>query len=384
MSLVVQGFAVLLAAAAVAGAVYQMAAALLVRRFAAAERPLPVRRPGITVLKPLCGDEWELADNLASFHHQDYPACQLVFGVQDEADPALKAVATLDSRPPESEVTVVADSRRHGRNLKVGNLLNMLPHARHPLIAIADSDVRVSPTYLDDVAAPFADPAVGLVTCLYIGRPLAGLWSRVGALGVNHGFLPSALVARALGRADGCFGATMALPRDLLDSIGGLDALRDVLADDWALGAAVRKAGRKIALAARPVDIIVDEPDFATLVAHEIRWGRTIAAVDRPSYIASVITQPVALALLACLCGQAALPFLAVVVLSVLARLWAVREEEKALALPRSGLGLLALREALSIAVFVAACCGRTVVWRGRRFRVCSDGTLTLVEGTAP
>ncbi|MGE5504694.1 MAG: bacteriohopanetetrol glucosamine biosynthesis glycosyltransferase HpnI [Actinomycetota bacterium] len=373
--MVVQGAALLLALAAVAGIGFQIAAALAVNRFVVRPRPLPHVRPTFSVLKPLCGAEPHLDDNLASVTAQGYPGLQLVCGVADHADPA-RAVAEACG------ATVVVDPRRHGRNLKVGNLLNMLPQASGDILAIADSDVRVRPGWADDIAAGLEQPGVGLVTCLYVGRPAGGLWSAVGALGINHGFLPSALVARALGRTDGCFGATMALKRDVLDRIGGLQPLADLLADDWALGAAVRRLGLGIGLAPRPVDIVVDEPDLATLLAHEIRWGRTVAAVDRAGYVASVITQPVALAALSWAAG-ASWPFAAVLTLAALAKLAVVRAEERALELPRAGFGVLLLREALTFVVYVAAISGRSVTWRGKRFRVRPDGTLEPLEGAA-
>ncbi len=371
--------ATLLGMASAAGVVYQLAAARQLRRFMTASRPSALAHPPVSVLKPLCGDEPGLADNLRSTFRQDYPALQVVCGVAERGDPALHIAEGVAAQLPAADLTTVVDGRRHGCNLKVGNLLNMLPHARHDLLVIADSDVHASAGYLDDVAAPFADPAVGLVTCLYVGRPAPGLWSRLGAMGINHGFLPSALVARALGRKDGCFGATMALKRDTLEEVGGFDLLRDTLADDWALGAAVRRSGRQIALAARPVDLVIHEPDLKSLVAHEVRWGRTIAAIDRPSYLASVITQPVALALLTVAVGGSA--WLALAVAAALGRLWVVRSEERTLDLPQAPLSLVGAREALSFVVFVIACCGRSVLWRGKRFRIRRDGTLEQLRG---
>lgn len=372
--------AVVLGLAGFAGLVYQLAAALLVRRFMASPRPPPSVRPPISVLKPLCGAEPELADNLQSLLEQDYPALQVICGVAEADDPAAAVVSDLAARSPQADLTLVVDGRRHGCNLKVGNLLNMQDRLLHPLVAIADSDVHAYPGYLDDLAAALAGPgAAGLVTSLYIGRPTDGLWSRLGALGINHGFLPSALVARALGRRDGCFGATMALSRETLEAIGGLAPLADVLADDWALGAAVRRAGQDIALAARPVQLTVHEPTLASLLAHEIRWGRTIAAVDRPSYVASVITQPVVLAALAAAVGG--WPWLGLLAAAAVARWWAIRSEEASLGLMKSPLALLLLREALTFLVFVAACSGRSVWWRGKRFRIRPDGTLEHLEG---
>ena len=377
-----QGLSLALVALAVAGCLFQVASALLVHRFQRAPKPTATARPPISVMKPLCGAEPGMAENLESCLRQDYPEFQMVFGVADAADPALTVVDGLPRDLPGVTIDTVADGTRHGLNLKVGNLLNMWPKVRHDLIAIVDSDIRVGPRYLDDLAAPFADPKVGVVTCLYVGRPVPGLWSRLGALGINHGFLPGAVLARAIGRKDGCFGATMAVRREVLEKGGGLQSLSQVLADDWVLGRIARDQGLEIALSARPVDITVHEPDLKTLLDHEIRWGRTIAAVDRASYMASVITQPVALAVLAVLAGGGWLPSLAALALAALCRLWAVRVEERALGLPRGGLVLLAVREILSFVVYVVACSGRTVVWRGRQFAVRADGTLDQVEGS--
>ncbi|MTJ83333.1 MAG: glycosyltransferase [Telmatospirillum sp.] len=381
MAFVIAMAAWLLAAASIAGCLYHIAATRQLKRFLARPRAVPGDRPAVSILKPLCGREPHLTENLAGVCHQDYPDAQVVFGVAAPGAPALDAVREATGDQDSRRIAVVVDPKRHGCNLKIGNLINMRPRATGEILVIADSDVRVDAGYLDDVVAPFADPAVGLVTSLYIGRPVDGLWSRIGAMGVNHGFLPSALVARALGRGDGCFGATMAVRRPLFEEIGGFAPLKDVLADDWALGAAVRKAGRKIALAARPVDIIVHEPDLRSLVAHEIRWGRTIAAVDRASYMASVTTQPVALALLSVLLGGASWPLIGCLAAAVGVRLWAVRSQERALAIEPAAPHWLALREALSFIVFLVACCGRSVIWRGRRFIIRRDGTLETKEG---
>jgi ceramide glucosyltransferase len=376
-----QGLALLLMAAAVAGCLYQIAAALLVRRFMGRPAITATERPPISVMKPLCGAEPGMAENLRSCLRQDYPAFQIVFGVADPHDPALAQVADLQA-PENAAIDLVQDATSHGRNLKVGNLLNMWPRVRHDVIAIADSDIRVQPDYLDQLAQPLADPKVGVVTCLYVGRPAGGIWSALGALGINQGFLPSAILARAIGRKDGCFGATMAVRRAVLEAGGGLDRLSDVLADDWVLGAMAREQGFEIALAARPVDITVHEPDFKSLLAHEVRWGRTIAAVDRVSYQASIITQPVALAALGLALAGGGLGPLLVLVAAISCRLAAIRTVEAALRLPRAEIGLVAAREILSFIVYVVASCGRTVIWRGRRFRVRADGSLDLLEGS--
>jgi len=367
------------ALAGFAGLIYQAASALAVKNFMAKPVPVPKRRPPVSVLKPLCGADPGLEAHLVALLRQGYPGLQLICGVADESDPAVAVVRRVMAQFPKADIELVIDPTRRGSNLKIGNLINMMRAVRHELLVIADSDVAPHDGYLDQAVAPFADPKVGLVTFLYVGRPISDSASRLGAIGINHGFLPSALVARWMGRADGCFGATMALPAALLRKIGGLEAVADMLADDWVLGAMVRKQGLKIAIAPRPVGLTVAERDLQSLFEHEVRWGRTIAAIDRTSYIASVITQPVALTLLAVLIGGWRwLPLLA---LAMAVRAWVVRVQERALDLPNGSVVDLLLRDLLSFVVFVTACCGNTVLWRGKRFTVGSDGKLTLLEG---
>jgi ceramide glucosyltransferase len=376
--------AIVLAAAALVGCVYQIAAAALTLRFMRTPEPVPAARPAISLLKPLHGDEPGLAENLRALCRQDYPALQIVCNTLDPADPAQRVASTVRAAFPDVDMEVVAGEGSAARNRKIASLENALRHAKHEVIAFADADVGAPPRYLDHLAAALARPGAGLVTCLYLARPTDTPWSRLESLWINHAFLPSVLVARAIGRRDGCFGATVALRRATLERIGGLLPLRDLLADDFALGAAVRGAGLAIELAARPVDMVVHHADFAGLFAHELRWGRTIAGLDRAGYTASILTQPAVLGLAAALVGGLAWPFVAVAVASAVLRFLAVRLQERALGLGRAPAGLLALREFLTFAVFVAALWGRTVQWRGSRYRIRRDGTMQPVKDPVP
>jgi ceramide glucosyltransferase len=373
----------LLLATCAAGCLYLVAAALATRRFAARPRADRLESPPISVLKPLCGEDPGLFDNLASFCRQGYPAWQIVFGVQASDDPAIAVVRRLMVEFPAAELALVVDTARPRGNLKVANLQNMLPAARHDLVVIADSDMRVGPDYLAAVAAPFADPAIGLVTCLYRALPAAGTWSGLASMHINHGFLPQALVAAALGPQSGCFGATLALRRDTLTEIGGLAAIADALADDYALGAAVRRGGRKVVLSPYIVDNIIAEPSLGALFRHELRWARTIRAVAPAGFLGLVITQPVVLALAALTLG--AQPLAAVVMLGVAlsCRGIMVRMVDRALALPATPLWLVPARDLLSFAVFVASFFIRRVAWRDRTFRIGPKGRLIL-DGDRP
>src|SRR5581483_3992444 len=142
--------------------------------------------------KPLHFEAPSVEADLATFLAQDYPApVQIVFGVQDASDPVIAIVSRLMARHPEADIELVLDSARHGSNGKIANLINMLPHAKHDILVLSDSDIAVPRGYLRHVTGGLLEPNVGIVTCPYAGRAAAGLWSQLGAMGTSYDFLPN-------------------------------------------------------------------------------------------------------------------------------------------------------------------------------------------------
>jgi ceramide glucosyltransferase len=340
--------------------------------------------PPVTILKPLCGAEPGLYENLRAAAEQDYPVHQLVLGVADPRDGAVPIARALMADLPERDIALVVEPLVHGRNAKVSNLLNMLPAARHDILVVADSDIHVARDYLAAVTAPLGAPGVGLVTCLYRGLSSGGLWSDLGALWVNFGFLPAALLAEALGASNGCFGATIALSREVLERCGGFERLRDELADDYRLGEAVRGLGLKIVLSHHLVGTRVWEPAGGDLWRHELRWARTMRSLAPFGYAGSILTHTVALALLAAAAARFALTSCAFMAISCLLRWASARLTAGALGLSTARLWLLPVRDLLSFAVFLASFLGRGVVWRNRVFRVAASGRLTVDGDKVP
>lgn len=322
----------------------------------------------VTVLKPLCGDEPLLAEALDSVIAQDWPRPQFVFGAQDPNDPAIAVVEALRARHPDADITLVVNATPHGANRKIANLINMLPAARHDVLVIADSDLHVTGDYLARIVAAMRAPNVGLVTALYAGLPanrtLAGL---LGAMEITLGFLPGAVLARALGRRD-CLGATMALRRETLARIGGLEVLVPHLADDNVLGQRVRALGMEVALMPGVVATTVPETALRALFRHELRWARTIRALAPPAHAASVLRFPLFWAGLLALVepwGWAGF-FAAWGARAVAGRMIDAR---LGIAVPPSALWLLPAREVLSVLVWLVSHAGTRVEWRGRRMR---------------
>ncbi|WP_428376643.1 bacteriohopanetetrol glucosamine biosynthesis glycosyltransferase HpnI [Lichenicoccus sp.] len=341
------------------------------------------RLPAVTVLKPLHGDEPMLEQALIQFIEQDYPHLQIVFGVQDPADPAIAVVQRLRQLYPGRDLSLVVDPTPHGPNRKIGNLINMLPHAVHDLLVISDSDIHVAPDYLRQVVTTLLQPGVGLVTTLYRGVPASSnLMQRLAACQINHNFMPGVLLSRLLGRQD-CLGSTMALQRSTLAAVGGLSMLSGHVADDSVLGRLVRAQGLRIEIAPSLTATTTAETSAAELFAHELRWGRTVRMVEPVGYGLSAVQFPLFWAALAPLLAPASawtwLLFASVWILRGVAAGRIDRLTGAARVLPSL---LLPFRDWLSAVVMAASFTGRRVAWRGQTLHV--SGWNAGVAGHAP
>jgi ceramide glucosyltransferase len=358
---------VLLTLLAVAGTVQSLLGLGALQHFLARPARPAGPLPAVTILKPLHGREPMLEDALASCCVQDYPSYQIVFGLQSASDPALDILKQLRRRFPDVDMEVVIDATPHGLNRKIGNLINMLPFARHEVLVIADSDMHVAPDYLRALVATLQQPGTGVATTLYSGLPATEtMTSRMGASNINHSFLPGALLARRLGRQD-CLGATMALTRDTLEKAGGLLALSNHLADDAVLGRLVLAQGLKVALAATVPATTVPETDMPALFQHELRWARTVKSLAPMGFVLSTIQFPMFWAAIAVGISEGA-----AWAWTLFMTAWFVRAIV-ALAIDRKlkvastfTIWWLPLRDLLSMTVILASYRTRRVAWRGQ------------------
>ncbi len=367
-------------AMAMAGCAYALGAAAVTRRFTAASAAVAASCPGVTILKPLRGAEAGLYDNLASFCNQSYPGpVQILFGVQDPADAAIAAVNRLIADLPGRDLELIRHSRAGGPNPKVANLVGMQGRIRHDIVIIADSDIAVAQDYLSKTVAALYRPNVGLVTCLYRGSARAGLWARLASMAIDYHFLPDVLVGIRLGLARPCFGSTIALRRETLVAIGGFEAFLGYLADDYAMGEAVRAAGMQVAIPPFIVAHSCSERSAGEFLRHELRWARTVRAISPLGYAGLVITHPLPFALLAAwLTGFGALA-LSVVAASIACRLVLQVQVDHTLRVSLNRWWLGPVRDLLSFVVYVAGFFVSVVTWRGDRYKLQADGTLMPV-----
>ncbi len=377
--------AYLLGLFAIFGIVYTIVAAAIAGPFFSRRSPIcePICKPHppVTVLKPLSGMEAALLRNLRSFCEQDYPgAVQYLFGVHDAHDPALEVVKQLQMLYPHAHITTVANGDMHGSNRKVSNLINMLPAATHDLFVFADSDVTVGPDYLSRVVGELQVEGVGLVTCAYVGVQEPGLWSRLSARAVDYQFLPGVMIGLRSGLAQPCFGQTIAMRRQTLDSIGGLRPFSSLLAEDHAIGAAVRENGQKVVVPGFVVGHACQESTAAKLIEHELRWSRTIRRIDPIGHAGSALSYPVAWATLAVLCGGPRMSFIALLIASLGVRAFLQLRIDMILRRPVRGLWLLPLWDLMAFAILCQSFLSSRVVWRGFSFTVDGQGLLKVEQ----
>jgi ceramide glucosyltransferase len=367
------------------GCFYALAAAWIAGRFVGPAIVAPPRYPAVTVLKPLLGAEPELYGRLARFCGQDYPSpIQIVFGVADPADPAVGTVRDLIAAFPDADLKLVVSSRQHGANHKVSNLINMCAEARHEVLVISDSDIVVDPDYLKTIAASLGQRGVGLVTLLYRGIAATGRWAEFAAAAIDYHFLPNVLVGLKLGLARPCFGSTIAIDRHTLAGIGGFAAVADYLADDYALGALVRGSGLRVEIPPSIVMHVCTERSLRELFRHELRWARTIRAVDPFGYVGLAITHALPFAVLGALLGGPTSASLILVAAALACRFVLQLQVDRVFHRRRQLFWWGPMRDVLSFVIFVASFFGNAVEWHGHRYGVQSAARIVDLDRLEP
>jgi len=336
--------------------------------------------PPVTILKPVKGMDAESFANFSSFCRQEYGGgLQIVFCAASPDDPVIPVIRQIMADFPGHDIALVINPAIHGPNYKVSNLINAFPTARHPIVIVCDSDIRVAPDYLQSVTSHFSDPRVGLVTSLYRTSRVHGIATAVEATGFTAEMIPNVMVALQLEGLSFALGASMAVRRETLAAIGGFEALADYLADDYQLGNKIHRAGWRIALDACFVESMVKPENLMPVLSRQLRWARTMR-VSRPGgYLASGITLPFPAALLAAFIAPSFSIALAAIALLYSVRLTVCTVFSRSFVrdglLPR-WLWLIPLRDMLAFCTWAISFLGNRVEWRGSRFRLRPGGKI--------
>jgi ceramide glucosyltransferase len=371
--------AVVLLALLAGALVYSLLSVVAAVRYLSARPPALNAPEPVSILKPLAGLDLGLESNLRTFFEQDYPAFEILFAVREPSDPAAAVVAKLQREYPEIAARLLATGEPPYPNAKVHSLNQMLGAAAHDLVVMSDSDTRVTASLLRTVAAEFQDTRLGVATCPYRAVSGSSFWSRLEATGMNTDFIAGILVARMMEGMRFAVGPTIVARRRVLQALGGFDRLKDYLAEDFVMGKFAADAGHGVILSSYVIEHHIGSSGLRENAAHRLRWARSTRRSRPLGYIGQLFTMPFPLALLVCAVNPAWWP---IVPATFLVRALAAYVVSARVLRARLNWLLLPIEDITAFCFWVAGFFGNTIVWRGRRYRLYSDGRFELVPSS--
>jgi ceramide glucosyltransferase len=362
---------------------YGLACCLAVWWRIAARRPRGGRSAaGLTVFKPLCGVDEGLEANLASFFTIDHAPLQLVFAAADPGDPALAVVRRLMRRFPGRDVAIVVGADDTVPNPKVALLERMLPHARHGVILLSDSNVRLRDGEVGRVLREFDDERVGMVY-----QPVIATGERTVPAAVEnmHYTEYAALLtigARLLAGQHTVNGKGQWVRRAALDDVDCFARVRDRGADDYELALQVAAAGWELRMAGECVQVVQRDWSWSSLAARNLRHAGLRWRICPAAYPLELLFNPIpwSLPLLASGSRPLAIMGAAAVVAKILLEVSVARLLRGG---PLAGhfVPVILVKDLYVFGCWFVALFARTAAWRGRLYRLSSGGR---IEPAAP
>jgi ceramide glucosyltransferase len=346
--------------------------------------------PPASIVKPVRGLDYEAYENFASFCRLDYPEYELLFAVSDPCDPVIPVIEKLRADFPERAIRLITNVPYVGASDKVNNLCQLAQNAKYDLLVMSDSDVRVQPDYLQQVAAPFADPEVGVVTAFYKSLSSGTLASNLDALGMYMDSAPAALVARKMeGGLGFAFGWTMATSKKHLAEIGGWEAMVNHHSEDFELGKRIALCGHRVVLMSKPVSMVFPKETLSEYFHRELRWSIALKSARPSGYRALLFTHGLPWAVIGAVVAESmgylplAISFLLAYLILRVALTWLTgnwglddRKLSKVIA-------LVPVRDAVSFVVWLAGFFSERIVWRGIEYRLHEGQLIPIPSASA-
>jgi ceramide glucosyltransferase len=357
--------------------VYCVLIVVATRRFLSTTLPNPGDKPPISVLKPLCGDDDGLEENLRSFMTQDYPEYEVLFGVHRQDDPAVAvAEKIINEFSGRISARLVIAGESPIPNAKAFSLNRMVREAHYDVLVMSDSDVRVTPTLLSHLAQEFQDDHIGLISCPYRAVPGMSLWSRLEAIGMNTELLGGVMVARMIEGMRFALGCTVAVRRSVLEDMGGFGYLQEFLAEDFVIGQRAAELGHGVLFSSYVIEHRIGSQDMMHNLGHRMRWARSTRRSRPLGYWGQIFTYPLPLALLLCGANSAAWPVLFLTMILRGAAALATARDIVHDPVTQKQWWLLPVQDVIGFFVWISGFVGDTIVWRNRKCTVLRDGRL--------
>jgi ceramide glucosyltransferase len=368
---------------------YYVAAIIAALRFFTRERThefVPFA-PAVSLLKPVRGVDFGSYENFASFCRQEYADYEILFGVGDAADPAVPLIQRLIADFPQRRIRLFIGAEQIGANRKVNMLARLAREAQHEILVLTDGDIRVTPTYLREVVAPFAGRRVGAVTSFYRGIAEKNLGAELEAIGAASDFFAGVLMANWMEGITFGLGASIVTTKEWVAKIGGFAPIADVLADDYELGHRVAQAGGKVLLSREAVWTMYPAQTARSFWQHQVRWSRTVRLCRPLSFAGLIFTHGLPWALLAALIAPAPWFAAAYLIVYLVLRLtlawtvgvWGVGDE-----IVRRKLWLVPLGDAVRFAVWLASFASNRIHWGGEEYTIRKGRLLPTPASESP
>jgi ceramide glucosyltransferase len=342
--------------------------------------------PPITLLKPIKGEEEELEANLRSLLEQNYPApLQAVFASAEPGDPGIAIARRVAAEYPHVQSEFVLAQGEFGLNPKVSTMQAGLHRAQHDLVLQSDANVRLRPGHLIRMVSEMQIENASLLGSLVIGDHERSIGATLENLQLTTFTAPGICTAKELGGVNCVLGKAMLFRRHELEAMGGLARVKDVLAEDFALGLLYAEHDKRVFLSMDSVVNVNRCTPIRRFLSRHSRWLKMRAVVSVPGFLADLGTNPVALTMLAWFASG-----LDARLLWALLLVYAYKCSADTLLLHRfrgRGLGLAQFwatpARDLSLAVlWLYASVSRSTQWRGRRLRL-GRGSLLLPDSGA-
>lgn len=334
---------------------------------------------GISFLKPITGEVYNLYNNIKSFLDLRAIPIEMLFGVSSKDDPAYDILTKLENEFPGICKIILCNNHKKYSNEKVGKLITLTEHARYDIINISDADVLVPQDFLQSLTHI---KNAGMVTNLYRGIHNEGIGGHLEVITILSDIFQGVCMAKIFHGINYGFGASMFLTKQSLESIGGYEALGNMLADDYHLGNKISKNGKPVTLSTILVNTVVGKSNFKNYFVRQLRLCKTYRVSKPVGYFLFGISFGSVWSLLLCFLTSFSLPAISLFGTAIIMRFLSITLTGTLLSkIPFSWVYLLVpIQEFLGFYTWLLSFCGNKITWKNKKFVLGKDGTIAQIN----